>query len=143
MSYTINNLINKKKYVFLNKVLDFALEYLQVESAIFSVILVDDDTILGLNRDYRNKDKVTDVISFAFEDFDDVKLKSIRVLGDIYICIPQMERQAISYGHDQERELSFLAIHGLLHLLGYDHMEKDDEIIMFELQDKILEGVNL
>jgi probable rRNA maturation factor len=62
----------------------------------------------------------------------------IRMLGDIYICIPQMKRQAKDYGHSEKRELSFLAVHGLLHLLGYDHMEKEDEEKMFSLQELIL-----
>ena len=67
----------------------------------------------------------------------------IRVLGDIYICIPQMKRQAINYGHSEKRELSFLAVHGLLHLLGYDHMTKEEEKEMFGLQELILDGENI
>ena len=96
-----------------------------------------------MNKNYRNVDRVTDVISFALEDNDDISYGDIRVLGDIYICIPQMKRQAVEYGHSEKRELSFLAVHGLLHLLGYDHMVKEDEEVMFGLQELILDGANI
>ena len=87
-------------------------------------------------------DRVTDVISFAFEDSE--KLKStIRVLGDIYICIPRMQEQAKEYGHSEKRELSFLVVHGLLHLLGYDHQTKEEENVMFTKQELILNGTNI
>ena len=91
-----------------------------------------------MNRDYRGVDRITDVISFAFEDTGEILYNEIRMLGDIYICIPQMKRQAESYGHSEKRELSFLAVHGLLHLLGYDHMTEEDEKEMFSLQELIL-----
>ena len=77
----------------------------------------------------------------VFEDTDDFVYSDIRVLGDIYICIPQMKRQAQSYGHSEKRELAFLAVHGLLHLLGYDHMNKDDEKKMFTIQKKIVKDL--
>ena len=94
-------------------------------------------------KDYRKIDRITDVISFAFEDYEDIEYNDIRMLGDIYICIPQMKRQAEEYGHSEKRELSFLAVHGLLHLLGYDHMEPEDEKEMFDLQNKLLDGYNI
>ena len=66
------------------------------------------------------------------------------MLGDIFISIPKMQEQAREYGHSEKRELSFLVVHGLLHLLGYDHMKsKEDEKIMFDLQDEILESLNI
>ena len=107
------------------------------------VSLVDEDTIHEINRDYRNVDRVTDVISFAFED-DESDLGRIngddvpRVLGEIFICVPRALEQAKEIGNTPERELSFLFVHGLLHLLGYDHMSKEDEEVMFPLQEKIL-----
>lgn len=108
------------------------------------VSLVDDETIHNVNRDYRNVDRVTDVISFAFNDDKDPKdqindFEGVKMLGEILICLPQAKRQAIEIGNSLERELSFLFTHGLLHLLGYDHMKKEDEEIMFPLQEQILE----
>lgn len=108
------------------------------------VSLVDDETIHQINRDYRKVDRVTDVISFAFNDDKDPKNAILnpevpRMLGEILICLPQAKRQAEAIGNSLQRELSFLFVHGLLHLLGYDHMKPEDEAIMFPLQDKILE----
>lgn len=108
------------------------------------VSLVDDETIHQINRDYRKVDRVTDVISFAFNDDKDptnviLNPEVPRMLGEILICLPQAKRQAEQIGNTIERELSFLFVHGLLHLLGYDHMKPEDEAIMFPLQDKILE----
>ena len=110
---------------------------------IVSVTFVDNDFIHGLNRDYRHIDRPTDVISFAFLDNEEdkaqqLKKKGIVVLGDIYISIDKAKEQAQEYGHSLKRELSFLFIHGLLHLLGYDHMTPEDEQVMFKLQDEIL-----
>ncbi len=141
--YTIvdNNLY--KDYEYLNDVLEYALEHEKVNNAIFSIIFVDDEEIHKINREYRNVDRITDVISFAFEDNENILYNDIRMLGDIYICIPQMKRQAIDYGHSEKRELSFLAIHGLLHLLGYDHMNIEDEKKMFALQELILDGKDI
>lgn len=107
------------------------------------VSLVDDETIHQINRDYRKADRVTDVISFAFNDDKDPQdqikdEKTLRMLGEILICFPQAERQAKTIGNSLERELGFLFVHGLLHLLGYDHQTKEEEEIMFPLQEKIL-----
>lgn len=132
-----------KDYDYLYEVLDYTLEHEKITNAIFSIIFVEDEEIHKLNRDYRGVDRITDVISFAFEDNEDIVYNDIRVLGDIYICIPQMKRQAVDYGHSEKRELSFLAVHGLLHLLGYDHMTKEDEQKMFSLQELILNDKNI
>jgi len=104
---------------------------------------MDDEEIHEMNREYRGVDRVTDVISFAFEDNNDLVYNDIRMLGDIFICIPQMKRQATEYGHSEKRELAFLAVHGILHLLGYDHMNEEDEKVMFALQELILDGQNI
>ncbi len=130
------------KYNYLKKVIKRTMKHENVKNAYFSIIFVDADEIQNINKEYRGIDKVTDVISFAFEDNEKIKSK-IRVLGDIYICIPRMIEQAENYGHSLKRELSFLTVHGLLHLLGYDHMEKEDEKVMFDLQERILneEGI--
>lgn len=138
--YTIVDNGLYKDYDYLYNVLDATLKHENVDNAIFSVVFVDDDEIHNINKEYRKIDRITDVISFAFEDYEDIEYNDIRMLGDIYICIPQMKRQAIDYGHSEKRELSFLAVHGLLHLLGYDHMEPEDEKEMFSLQELILDG---
>ena len=110
---------------------------------IVSVSLVDNRYIHRINKKYRHIDRPTDVISFAFLDdghqYDKVLFsKGVVALGDIYISVEKAIEQAHEYGHSIERELSFLFVHGLLHLLGYDHMNKEDEQVMFALQDKIL-----
>lgn len=131
-----------KDYKILDKVLKRTLKLEKVHNALFTVILVDENKIQQLNRDYRKIDKVTDVISFAFEDNDKKEYNNMRLLGEIYICIPRMKQQAIDYGHGETRELAFLGVHGLLHLLGYDHMTKKDEEVMFGKQEMILNGFN-
>ena len=99
-----------KDYEYLYEVIDATLKHEKAEGSIFSIIFVGDEEIHQINRDYRNVDRITDVISFAFEDNQDIMYNEIRMLGDIYICIPQMKRQAIDYGHSENRELSFLAV---------------------------------
>ena len=107
-----------------------------------SIILVDAEEIHQINKDYRNIDRPTDVISFALKDSDDdffideVDLE----LGDIFINIEAVVNQAKEYGHSECREISFLCTHGILHLLGYDHISEEDEKVMFGLQDVILDG---
>ena len=143
--FTINNVFGyDKDYDYLDSVLNRTLEKENVKDAVFSIIFVDEETIKNINKDYRGKDSVTDVISFAFEDNEIIEDEGTRVLGDIYICIPRMIEQSKAYGHSEKRELSFLAVHGLLHLLGYDHTKsKEEEKVMFSLQEEILneEGI--
>lgn len=122
----------------IKKLIDFALEYQKIENAIFNIIIVDEEKIQYLNKNYRNKDSVTDVISFALEDDDTFIKTDMRILGDIYICLKRAKDQSVEYGHSFLRELSFLTVHGLLHLLGYDHMNEADEKVMFKLQEMIL-----
>ena len=105
---------------------------------IFNVIIVDNDKIHEINKEYRNIDKETDVISFALEDEKSFNTKDVRMLGDIYISIDRVRSQALEYGHSEKRELYFLSVHGLLHLLGYDHMKKEDEEVMFAKQEEVL-----
>jgi len=121
----------------IEELLNFALEKEELDNVEFNVIIIDNERIKKINREYRNIDKETDVISFALEDNDSIELP-YRLLGDIYISIDKAKGQAIEYGHSLLRELGFLSIHGLLHLLGYDHMNKYDEEIMFERQELIL-----
>lgn len=105
-----------------------------------SIILVDAKAIKTINKDYRHIDKATDVISFAM--LDEPALPSeATILGDIFINVEAVVSQALDYGHSEKREIGFLFAHGLLHLLGYDHLNKDDEKVMFDLQDQILETI--
>ena len=131
------------KYKYLDKVIKRTLKHENVINSCFSIIFVNEIEIQDINKEYRGINKVTDVISFALEDNSTMVNNDIRVLGDIYICIPRMLEQAENYGHSVKRELSFLTVHGLLHLLGYDHMKKLDEEKMFALQELILneEGI--
>ena len=139
-SFEIINETNEeiKELEQIEKLVEFALSYQKVQNSIFNIIIVDEEKIKEINREYRNKDAVTDVISFALEDDDTFFETDIRILGDIYICLKRCMDQSIEYGHSFLRELSFLTIHGLLHLLGYDHMNIDDEKVMFNLQEMIL-----
>ena len=104
----------------------------------FNIIIVDNEEIRNINREYRGIDRETDVISFALEDDKTFNFNDYRMLGDIYISIDKTKEQQEAFGHSFKRELSFLAVHGLLHLLGYDHMNKEDEDKMFSKQEEIL-----
>lgn len=129
--------------VTIEKMFEYTLSYTKHDNHSYemSMSVVDEQTIQDINRDYRQKDEVTDVISFAFLDDDTISYpKDMPIpLGEIYICRERMYEQAEEYGHGIEREFHFLALHGLLHLLGYDHMTEADEKIMFTLQDEILD----
>jgi probable rRNA maturation factor len=128
-----------KDYDYLFDLLNFALKKLKIDNATFSIILTNDEEIHKLNKEYRGIDRTTDVISFALND-NGAFPGPINVLGDIYISIPKMKEQAIEYAHSEKRELSFLALHGLLHLLGYDHTKgPKEEEEMFGLQREILD----
>ena len=110
---------------------------------ILSVTFVDKGYIHELNKNYRGIDRPTDVISFAFLDDKNEIIKGENIpldLGEIYICYEVADENRKNYGNTIKREICFLFVHGLLHLLGYDHMTKEDEEIMFPLQEKILEG---
>ena len=138
-TYEISDLVGVDfNYNYLDKVIKRVLKHEHVKNAYFGIIFVDLKEIQRINKEYRGIDKVTDVISFALEDSIDNINMDMRILGDIYICIPKMMEQASTYGHSMKRELSFLTVHGLLHLLGYDHMNKEDEKEMFGLQELIL-----
>ena len=110
----------------------------KLDDVVFNVIIVDNKKIHEINKEYRNIDRETDVISFALEDDKSFNISDFRLLGDIYISIDKAKSQSIEYGHSLKRELYFLAVHGLLHLLGYDHMKKEDEEVMFGKQEEIL-----
>ena len=128
----------------LEPLLTYALEVENVDNLEFNVIIINNEEIHKINKEYRGIDRPTDVISFALEDYKDIKYENdYRVLGDIYISIDKVKEQAKEYGHSEKRELAFLAVHGLLHLLGYDHMEKEDEKVMISKQELILDGYGI
>ena len=130
----------KKEIKCIKKILNHAIAVEGLKDIYFNVILVDNPTIHDLNKEYRNIDRETDVISFALlDEKEEENYSSKTVLGDIYISVDKAIEQSKDYGHTLIRELCFLSIHGLLHLLGYDHMNKKDEEIMFKKQEDLLE----
>lgn len=131
-----------EEYKIVEKVLKHGLNKLKINEVVFNIIIVDNNYIRRLNKDYRNIDRETDVITFALED-DKTFNPDIRILGDVYISLDKAKSQSEEYHHSFIRELSFLAVHGMLHLLGYDHMEKKDEEVMFKLQEEILDEMDI
>lgn len=145
--------VEKQHLELIKKVIMSAAETLQLgDNFEMSVTIVENDRIQEINREYRKIDKPTDVISFAIEDNDEEEFEEFfegfakeeafeipRLLGDIFISIDKAEEQAKKFGHSFDRELGFLAVHGFLHLNGYDHQTKAEEQEMNALQDEILE----
>ena len=127
----------------LKRIANYTLEKEKVDNGVVNIIIVDNDEIHQINKEYRGVDRATDVISFALEDDNTFVKLDYRILGDIYISIDKVKEQAQNYGHSEYREISFLTVHGLLHLLGYDHMKKEEEIVMFKKQDEILSELNI
>lgn len=133
----------------IEKLLNFAAAKLAIEEGSeVSVTFVTNERIQEINREYRDKDAVTDVISFALEEIGEGEVELVgadipRILGDIIISIAKAKEQAEEYGHSFMREFGFLAVHGFLHLLGYDHMTEEDEREMFTLQKEILDEYGL
>lgn len=107
------------------------------ETKTMQIIFVDNDTIQQINQMYRQKNQPTDVLSFVNDEEQDDSL------GDIFISIDKAQEQAKTYGHSLKREIGFLAVHGYLHLKGYDHETKAQEEVMFKLQEDILLKANL
>ena len=123
----------------IKNVIKIGFDKICIETAYVSVVVVDKEKIHEINRTYRNVDRVTDVISFAFEDNEGITPDGVRILGEIYLCIDKAKEQAREYGHSDKREICYLAIHGLLHLLGYNHEKVEDKSIMREKEEEILE----
>ena len=133
-----------KELEIVEKVLYSAMDKENLKDTSFNLIIVNNDYIHNLNKEYRNIDRETDVITFALEDEDSIILpEEMRILGDIYISIDKARSQAVEYGHSFLRELSFLAVHGFYHLLGYDHGTKEEEKIMFGKQEEVLESYGI
>ena len=102
-----------------------------------NIVLIDDETMKQYNQDFRQIDRTTDVLSFV----DGEEMDDILHLGDILVSYEAVKRQATEYGHSVKREFCFLVTHGYLHLLGYDHMEAEEEKEMFQMQKEILNGL--
>lgn len=139
----IFNEIDEKIEVNVLDLVNYVLKKESVNNVEFNIIFVDNDRIREINKKYRNKDDYTDVISFALEDYDKSLFEGMRILGDIYISIDKAKEQSIEYNYSLKREISFLVVHGLLHLLGYDHMDKESEKEMFKKQEEILNGYEI
>lgn len=141
--------VSEQEQALVEKLLQHAAKVEEVpEESEVSVTFVTNEQIRVINHEYRGKDQATDVISFAMEEMGEDELEIIGediplMLGDIIISIERAREQAEEYGHTYERELGFLAIHGLLHLLGYDHMTEEDEKKMFGKQEEILTSYGL
>lgn len=133
----------------MEKLLQHAAKVEKIEEGTeLSITFVTNEAIHEINKEYRQKDAPTDVISFALEELGEGETAIIaegmpRILGDVIISIDRTREQAEEFGHSFERELGFLAIHGFLHVLGYDHMNEEDEKVMFGKQDEILESFGL
>lgn len=136
----------------LTKAIRAAAAYEGIESGEVVITLVDDDAIQELNKHYRDKDRPTDVLSFAIQEseidepqivYAEEDIVEDEPLGDIVISVPAAFRQADEYGHSVEREIAFLSVHGFLHLIGYDHMEEAEEKEMFGRQEEILASIGL
>lgn len=136
----------EKERADIETLINYTYDYLKNDKdAEVSISFVSEEEIQAINRDYRDKDEVTDVISFALLDDDsDVDIIGMPVtLGDIIINTNRAEEQAKEYNHSYKRELMFLSLHGFLHLLGFDHMNEEDEKEMFGLQKEILDAFGL
>ena len=117
-----------------------------VMDAEVSVTLTDDAHIHVLNRDYRSVDRPTDVLSFALTESEEPAILDAPygvVLGDLVISLERVAAQAEEYGHSVLRELSFLTVHGMLHLLGYDHIEEEDRVEMEEEQRHVMDVLGI
>lgn len=127
------------------EIAQYTLEIQQIKEDVeLSVSIIDNEKIHMINRDYRHVDRATDVITFALEDEESPYIEGMpRALGDIFISYDKVIEQAKSYGHSEKRELCFLFVHGLLHLLGYDHMCEEDEKVMIAMQNRILEHFSI
>ena len=137
---------NTSDNVDIDKLKDIALYTLKrenIDNSILNVIIIDNEEIHKINKEYRGIDRPTDVISFALEDDRTFVSLDITVLGDIYISIDKVYEQAKLYNHSVIREISFLTVHGVLHLLGYDHIKEEEEKIMFDKQRKYLDELDI
>lgn len=142
---------NKEYKEIAQKVIDecFKQEGLEKFNIYINIIFTTPEEIKQINTEYRNIEKSTDVLSFPM--FEKYELKNFemldkpipQVLGDIVVSISQVEKQAVEYGHSFERELSYMIVHGFYHIIGYDHIEEADKLIMRQKEENILNKLNI
>lgn len=137
--------INSTKYNIehiIENMTNIILAELELNNISISINIVTDDEIKSINKEYRFKDKVTDVITFSYEDVDNFNdLFAVRELGDVFIAIDYVNNNCKLIGNTMSREVSFVLAHGILHTLGYSHDTLEDEKVMFELQEKLIREV--
>ena len=139
---------NQEYVDIINKVLKkcFEEENLNDKNLYVNIVLTNPSNIRKMNKEYRNIDKETDVLSFPMFEKDELeKRKNLNqdILGDIVISIERVKEQSKEYGHSFERELSYMAVHGFYHLMGYDHIEEKDKIIMRQKEENILQKLKI
>ena len=132
----------------LTKVIDkcFEEEKLKDKNLYINIVLTNPENIRKINKEHRNIDKETDVLSFPMfekEELEQRKEENQDILGDIVISIEKVKEQAKEYGHSFERELAYMAVHGFYHLMGYDHMEENDKNLMREKEENVLNKLNI
>ena len=137
----VNDSLKEEELLEIEKAALTALKY-ENRTGDLSIQIDTPDRIRELNRQFRNIDRVTDVLTFPAWEGED-PLSGDGYLGDIMICYERASEQAIEYGHSLRRELAFLAVHGVLHLLGYDHMNEQDDLVMRTKQTAILNEMGL
>ena len=128
----------------------FKVENLLDSKLYVSITLTTPENIRKLNKEYRNIDKETDVLSFPIFEKDEIDLKiknrdfkNVDILGDMIISVPRVEEQAKEYGHSFEREFSYMVVHSFYHLMGYDHIQEEDKLVMRKKEEIILENLNI
>ncbi|PIZ94905.1 MAG: rRNA maturation RNase YbeY [Candidatus Magasanikbacteria bacterium CG_4_10_14_0_2_um_filter_33_14] len=131
------NLLSDKK---IKEIVFYVLKKNKKDGSI-SVNVVGDKKIREINKNYRGKDKVTDVISFALEEGEEIFQIGEKDFGDIFICLPQIKRQAKENNISAREEMTRMLVHGVLHILGFDHMEEKDAKIMFAMQEKFVKNL--
>jgi probable rRNA maturation factor len=110
-----------------------------IENTYVSFLITTNEVIKNINKEYRGKDSATDVISFAYNETENVG--PFNILGDIIISEEKVREQAKEYGHSTEREFYYVLCHGMLHLLGYDHIDEEDKSVMREKEEQLLKEI--
>ncbi len=140
---------NKEYEMVLNRVINKCFEEENLKNLYISITLTNPENIQKINKEYRNIDRATDVLSFPMFEKNEIKevckmnMEGQEVLGDVIISIEQVQKQAEKYGHSFERELAYMAVHGFYHLMGYDHMEENEKKEMREKEENILSKLDI